>query len=194
MSGAERVEAIVRGTPWLMDALRAAREVDAPDWLIGAGAIRTAVWDHLHGFDQATEVADVDVVFFDPGDLSPERDRQVEAHLRERSPEIPWDAKNQAAVHLWFPAKFGREVAPLASAADAVATWPETATCVAVRLEHDDTMTVVAPHGLDDLLGLVHRRNPVRVSVEEYERRLRVKRIAERWPRARIQRAPAAGA
>jgi len=85
VSGAERVAAIVRGTPWLMDALRAAREVDAPEWLIGAGAIRTAVWDHLHGFDQATELADVDLVFFDPDDLSRERDEQVEARLRERA-------------------------------------------------------------------------------------------------------------
>lgn len=31
MSGAERVEAIVRGTPWLMDALRVAPKVNAPD-------------------------------------------------------------------------------------------------------------------------------------------------------------------
>jgi hypothetical protein len=30
--------------------------------------------------------------------------------------------------------------------------------------------------------------------VEEYERRLRAKRIAERWPRARIRRAPSGGA
>jgi hypothetical protein len=33
---------------------------------------------------------------------------------------------------------------------------------------------------------LVHRRNPTRVSVEEYERRLATKRIAERWPKVKI--------
>jgi uncharacterized protein len=180
VSGTDKVEAIVCGTPWLMDALHAARDVDPPDWLVGAGAIRTAVWDHLHGFEQTTELADLDLAFFDPDDLSPERARR---------PEIAWDAKNQAAVHLWYPAKFGYEVPPLASAADGVATWPETATCVAVRLERDHTITVVAPHGVDDLLGLVHRRNPARVSIREYERRLRAKRIAERWPRVRIDAA-----
>jgi hypothetical protein len=182
------VERIVRSTPWLMDALGAAREVDAPDWVIGAGAVRTAVWDRLHGFDEPTELADVDVAFFDPGDLSPERDLAVERALRERQPDTPWDAKNQAAVHLWYPAKFGYEVDPLASTAAGVATWPETATCVGVRLDADDHMSVVAPHGLDDLLGLVHRRNPVRVSTEEYERRLRTKRITERWPRVCVLR------
>ncbi|MEA2408349.1 MAG: uncharacterized protein QOE69_2468, partial [Thermoleophilaceae bacterium] len=64
------MERIVRSTPWLIDVLEAAREVDAPDWLIGAGAIRTAVWDSLHGFDEPTELADVDLAFFDPDDLT----------------------------------------------------------------------------------------------------------------------------
>jgi uncharacterized protein len=184
--GRAELERIVHATPWLLDALEAARDVDAPDWVIGAGALRTAVWDHLHGYAEPTELADVDVAFFDPGDLSPERDRAVEGALRERRPEAPWDAKNQAAVHIWYPAKFGYEVEPLTSTADGVATWPETATCVGVRLDRDDSITVVAPHGLDDLFGLVLRRNPTRVSVEEYERRLRTKRITERWPRVRV--------
>jgi hypothetical protein len=31
-----------------MRALRAARAVDPPDWLIGGGVIRDLVWDHVH--------------------------------------------------------------------------------------------------------------------------------------------------
>jgi hypothetical protein len=53
---------------------------------------------------QALEAArDVDLGFFDPDDLSPQRDAEVEAALRERAPDLPWEAKNQAAVHLWHP-------------------------------------------------------------------------------------------
>jgi hypothetical protein len=180
--GAERLEAIVRSTDWLMRALVAAREVAAPDWLIGAGAVRTAVWDRLHGYEEPTEPADVDLAFFDPHDLSRERDAAVEEQLRRALPPVEWDAKNQARVHLWFPRRFGYEVPPLTSSADAVATWPETATAVGLRLTQDDRLVIEAPFGLDDLLGLVHRRNPRRVSVEEYRRRLASKRIAERWP------------
>ena len=66
------------------------------------------------------------------------------------------------------------------------ATWPETATAVAVRLLADDRLQVVAPCGLDDLFGMVCRRNPRRVSVDQYHRRLREKRAAERWPRVVI--------
>jgi uncharacterized protein len=169
-----------------MDALVAAREVSAPGWAIGAGAVRTAVWDRLHGFEGPPQLADVDLAFFDPDDLTPERERAVERELRAASPALEWDAKNQARVHLWYPRRFGYEVPPLASTAEAVATWPETATAVALKLTDEDRLLIEAPLGLDDLLGMVHRRNPSRVSVEEYRRRLASKRIAERWPRATI--------
>jgi hypothetical protein len=198
-----------------MRALAAARTVGAPDWLIAAGAVRTAVWDRLHGFapppaagaasPAATgaaspaaagpraiaprppaSLADIDLIFFDPADLSSARDAAVEAALRTAAPDLPWQAKNQAAVHLWYAHKFGYAVEPLQSSADGVATWPETATAVALRLTEGDGLIVCAPFGLDDLLGLVHRRNPRRVSVEEYERRLRSKRISERWPHVRV--------
>src|SRR3954468_17174826 len=181
---AARLEEIVRSTPWLMDALAAAREVAAPDWLIGAGAVRTAVWDRLHGYVEA-ELADVDPAFFDAHALAEQREVAIERRLRARLP-VDWDAKNQARVHLWYARRFGYEVPPLASTADAVATWPETATAVGLRLTGDDRLVVEAPLGLDDLLGMVHRRNPRRVSVEEYTRRLRGKRIAERWPRLTV--------
>lgn len=181
-----RLEAIVRDTPWLMSALQAVRDVDPPDWLLGAGAVRNAVWDRLHGYTAPTPLSDVDVAFFDPADLSPERDRGMEAALSARAPTVRWDAKNQAAVHLWYPERFGVEVKALTSSADGVWTSPETATAVALRLELSGRLLVVAPCGLGDLLGLVHRRNPRRVTRSEYLRRMAAKRIAQRWPRVTV--------
>jgi hypothetical protein len=43
-----RLVDVVRGSALLMTALRAARDVDPPDWLVGGGAVRDLVWDHLH--------------------------------------------------------------------------------------------------------------------------------------------------
>jgi hypothetical protein len=178
--------AIVRSSPLAMRALRAAREVDPPDWLIGAGLIRNLVWDHLHAFDRPTPPKDVDLAFFDPANLQPEHEEATGNEVRRLAPDIPWDVKNQAAVHLWYPSVFGVEVDPLTSAADAVGTWPETATSVAVKLLPDERIDVIAPCGLEDLFGLVCRRNPRRVTVEEYRRRVQTKRVAERWPRVRV--------
>jgi hypothetical protein len=178
--------AMVRSSALLMRALDVARAVDPQDWLIGSGAIRNLVWDRLHGFERPTMPRDLDLVFFDPEDLGEEREQEVQYALAAKAPEVPWDARNQAAVHLWYPEMFGVAVEPLTSSADAVATWPETATAVAVRLLPDDTLRVVAPCGLDDLFGLVCRRNPRRVTAEEYRRRVHSKRIAERWPMVTI--------
>jgi len=182
--------AMVRSSAMLMRALEVARDVDPPDWLIGSGVIRSLVWDRLHGFDHPTTPPDLDLAFFDPAALGEEREEEVRDALAAKAPEIPWDARNQAAVHLWYPDVFGVAVEPLTSSADAVATWPETATAVAVRLLPDNSLRVVAPCGLDDLFGLVCRRNPRRVTVEEYRRRVHLKRIAERWPMVTIVDGP----
>jgi hypothetical protein len=141
-----RLIELVRSSATLMRALRAARAADPPDWLIGGGVIRDLVWDHLHDPRRESIPKDIDLAFFDPASLGDDRERSVLDALRAQAPDIPWDVKNQAAVHLWYPQAFGVEVEPLVSSADGVATWPETATTVAVRLLADDTIEVVATH------------------------------------------------
>ena len=185
---AERLRAVLRRAPVVMEALRVARDVDAPDWLIAAGAIRDAVWDDLHGYPLTTMPRDVDVAFFDASDLTTDRDRIVEEALRARAPHLPWQARNQAAVHLWYPRRFGAEVPPFGSSTEAVATFPETVSCVGVRLLPDDDMLVVAPHGLDDLFGCVCRHNPARASAALYERRVAERGWRGRWPLMRYVR------
>lgn len=181
-----RLAVLIRCSPVLMRALHAARAVDPPDWLIGAGVIRDRVWDHLHGFTRSAPAKDLDLAFFDPVSLGGERERSVQSALTAQAPDLAWDVTNQAAVHLWYPQVFGVEVDPLTSTSDAVATWPETATAIGIRLLADDTIHVVAPCGLDDLFALICRRNPRRATSEQYRRRVESKQIAKRWPRVKI--------
>ena len=148
--------------------------------------IRNLVWDSLHCFAEPTPCADVDIAFFDPHDLSPQRDRAVQAQLSASRPDVPWEATNQAAVHLWYERVFGYVVPPLISSADAIGTWPETATCVGVRLLPNDELLIVAPYGLSDLFNMILRRNPRRVSRTEFRRRIQEKKIQDKWPRVRI--------
>lgn len=173
---------IACATPWFMEALVAVRQLGLAAWCIGAGAVRNLVWDALHGYSTPSALADIDVAYFDASSLERERDQAFEHRLRKAAPDMPWEATNQAAVHLWFEDHFGHRVAPLHSLEDAVASWPEFATSVGVRLEADNLLTIIAPHGLDDLFSMTVRRNPTRVSVETYHRRVVQKRYAERWP------------
>jgi hypothetical protein len=175
---------LLRGSPWLMRALAVVRDSGLPDAWIGAGAVRDLVWGERYGtgFDPAS-VRDVDVVFFDLDDLSRDNDHRSTARLAAMWPEPPWEARNQAAVHTWYATRFGGEpVEPFRDVAEAVATWPEFATAVAVRLDSGDRIAVCAPHGLDDLLGGVWRRNPARADLAVSRARLARHRPTERWP------------
>jgi hypothetical protein len=171
-----------------MRILATVRDVSLPDAWVGAGTIRDLVWGRLHGpgFNPA-DVHDVDVVFFDSVDLSRDRDEQATRKLVVAAPDVPWQARNQAAVHTWYADRFGGDpVAPFSSIADAIATWPETATAVAVRLDPAHEIEVCAPLGLTDLLAGVWRRNPRRVSLSESVARLARHKPAERWPAVRV--------
>jgi uncharacterized protein len=102
-------------------------------------------------------------------------------------PHVPWEAKNQAAVHTWYSGKFGGgAVQRLTSINGAVATWPETATAVAVRLRTDDVIETCAPFGIADLLNGVWRRNPRRVSLEQSLARLERHQPQTRWPNVTV--------
>ena len=177
---------LFRANDWFMTILETARDCDPPNWFVGGGVIRNIVWDYLHGYTQPILLNDVDVAFFDPDDLSPERDQTVQEQLVDALPDVPWEATNQAAVHLWYGQVFGYAVPPLKSSREAIGTWPETATSIGVRLLADDGLLLVAPLGLGDLFQMNLCRNPRRVSTEQFRRRIREKGIRQKWPLVRV--------
>lgn len=179
---------LIRSSSWMMRVLGAVRDEAIADAWVGAGVLRDLVWGERYGPGFEPEgVRDVDVAFFDPHDLSRANDDRTTGQLARRQPRVPWEAKNQAAVHTWYPRKFGGDqVEPLTSVLDAVGTWPETAAAVAVRLSVTDAIEICAPLGLDDLLNGVWRRNPRRISVEQSLARLGRHQPATRWPRVTV--------
>ncbi|HYI43926.1 MAG TPA: nucleotidyltransferase family protein [Actinomycetota bacterium] len=182
-----RLAALLLRDEWFLSVLEHARSLTLPDWVVGAGAIRSTVWDHLHELEERTPVKDVDLAYFDPIDVSLERDRALETELRRQAPEIPWDVTNQAGVHLWYEARFGNPMSqPIASIEDGISRWSETAASVGVRLASDDSIVVIAPCGLEDLFDMVFRRNPKQMSVETFRHRVATKGIEETWPRVTI--------
>ena len=172
--------AILDGHPWFMPALDAVSELGLSQWCIGAGVIRNIVFDYLDG-GTPTPIRDVDVAYFDPSALSEHKDREYEDTLIFRMPNIPWEVTNQAAIHLWYHKKFGYRVSPVNGIEQAVATWPETCTAVGVTKVYKDEYKVYAPCGLEDLFGMVIRRNPTRVDIQTYNARLLNKQYHQYW-------------
>jgi hypothetical protein len=175
---------LIEASPWMMDVLSTVRGSGLPDAWVGAGTLRDLVWGQVcgHGFDPSG-VRDIDVAFYDPARLDWERNDEATAELAQLAPGLPWVARNQAAVHTWFHQRFGGDpVAPFTSITEAVASWPETATAVAARLSHEGAIELCAPHGLDDLLAGIWRRNPTRISPSESRARLARHQPRQRWP------------
>jgi len=177
---------LVEASDWFLPAQRAVRSLGLDQWCIGAGALRNLVWDALSGNVRRSALCDIDVAFFAADDVSSARDQALQHRLCALMPGWPWEVTNQAGVHWWFEQHFGHPVAPLASLADAVATWPEYATAVAVTLAKDDSISVIAPYGLSDLFTMTVRHNPARASVATYRQRVAQKKYRDRWPEVTI--------
>lgn len=178
----QRLELIIRASPWLLEALETIRSLALPDWYLAAGAIRNTVWDALHGSISLQPRSDLDVIYFDPADAR----NQAEDMLRAAFPEYVWEVTNQATVHRWQSEDTGCEIPAYVSIAASMASWPETATAVGVRLTDGGAMDFVAPYGLVDLFGLTLRPSPAASDPRAYASRLRQKAWRVRWPRLLI--------
>ena len=184
----QALRAIIYNSPWFMRALHAVNELALESWCIGAGAVRNLVWDSLHGSPKPSALSDVDVAYF--AESAPQsNDKELQAKLVRLCAEFPWEVTNQAHVHQWYAAYYGYSVEPLKSLTEAVSTWPEFCTSVGVYLAANNEIKIIAPHGLDDLFGLVVRRNPARVSIETYAQRCTQKNYPQRWPNVQVIRA-----
>lgn len=180
---------IIRGNARIMDMLRAVRSVGIPDWYIAAGAVRNLVWDVLSGFDDRAPLRDVDVVFFNPNDLSEEYEEAIRSKLRAAMPDVPWTVVNQARVHLWYKRRFGVDLPrPYVSVEDGIDTWQISATSIGVRLESDDSLTLYAPYGLEDLFNFVVRPNNKNPQHQSGEKLITEKKWRDRWPNIVIAR------
>lgn len=172
---------VMRSSVWHWEAIKIVRQLNLPDWAIGAGFVRNAVWDHLHGFTEMTPLNDIDVLYFDPTDLTVEQDMRIEEELFAIDPDRPWSVHNQARMHIRNNDQAYR------STADAISYWLETATGVAVTMDRSDQLTIIAPFGLSDLIGMESRPTAAAmIRSEWYRERMTSKNWPGTWPRVTV--------
>lgn len=176
------VEEVLLGSAWHLDCLRAVRALGLPDWAIGAGFLRNAVWDRLQGLECATPLNDIDVLFFDPEETERAFERDLEDRLSQILPGRPWSLRNQARMHR----RNGDR--PYRSTEDALRFWLETPTAVAVRLEEDDSLRFLAPFGLTDLMAMTVRPTAAgQAKIDQYRARMTAKNWPAIWPGVTVQ-------
>jgi hypothetical protein len=171
---------LIENDPWMMSVLIKARDLNLPNWMIGAGFVRNKVWDHLHGFiNDKVSTADIDLIYFDPNGNSEEEDIIFSKQVSEET-GLHWEIINQTYTHNWH------NRSPYKDTLEALSEWVETPTCIAVSLNNDHSLLLFAPHGIEDLVTLKVRPSPNNFDKEAYKTRQLKKRWKEKWPKLNI--------
>ncbi|WP_456270997.1 nucleotidyltransferase family protein [Bacillus sp. AK031] len=180
----EQVLRLIKEDEWMLDILKAAKSLQLPDWWVCAGFVRSKIWDTLHGFQERTTLADVDVVYFDKHHTDESIEKELEEKLKALLPDVPWSVKNQARMHLV------NGVPPYKSSVEAISKFPETVTAVGVKLDVDDTLILTAPHGIEDVLNMKVKPVPfIQTSpalIKIYEERIHRKDWQATWTKVKV--------
>ncbi len=173
--------------PDLVEILQTLRELDLPDWWLVSGAIYQTVWNCLTGKSQGHGIKDFDIAYFDPAENSYDAEdliiKQVNAAIPDLADRL--EVRNQARVHLWYPEKFGHAYPQLKSSADSLNYYMCTTHAVAVRLEEDDSLSIAAPFGLEDIFALTIRPcHSLPSNVKHYGEK--AKRMMRLWPELKV--------
>lgn len=167
----------------LTEVLDRAADLALPGWYLTAGCLFQTVWNVLSGFEPTHGIRDYDLFYFDDSDTSWEGEDVVIRACAERFGDVPVEVRNQARVHLWYPAKFGVQCEPFLCSEDGIDTFAATTCCLGVR-RVGGRLHTYAPHGFADLFNLIVRPNPVRAPREVYE--AKAGRWGSVWPALRV--------
>jgi uncharacterized protein len=151
--------ALALRNPVIETIARELLELALPDAWIVAGCLSQSVWNGLTNRPVGYGINDYDVFYFD-ADTSWEAEdaviRRVQARLRDLDATI--EVRNQARVHLWYPAKHGKPYAPAGRATDGIDRFLTVNTQLGIR-RTDNGDDVYAPKGFDDIAAMVVRPN-----------------------------------
>lgn len=145
-------------------------------WLV-AGCLYQAVWNQRAGLPADWGVKDYDIFYVDP-DTSWEAEDQAirRAVTLFADLGVIVELRNQARVHLWYPQRFGRSIAPIPSGRAGIDGFLVECTCVGLSPDGG----FYAPYGLDDLAAGILRPNPRTPDPVQYA--LKTASYRARWP------------
>ncbi|PLR59007.1 nucleotidyltransferase family protein, partial [Vibrio parahaemolyticus] len=137
----DKIVELIKQDPLRVEALKVVSQLALPQCYIAAGFVRNLVWDSLHTFEVCTPLNDVDVIYFDPNEPKPDSYLLYEAQLKSCMPQLNWQVRNQALMHI------RNGDSPYASSLDAMSYYPEKETAIAIRQTAQDKYECIAAFG-----------------------------------------------
>ena len=159
--------------------------IQLPNWYIAAGAIPTVVWNCMLFNEPEKFLKDIDIVYYDPNDLTEESEITAEKTIRDAFPQLKHkiDVKNQARVHTWYRDKNGQKITQYGSTEAGIDMWMSV-TAIGLRSEKGQNK-VYAPYGLEDLFSMTIKPNRRIISEDHYNEKVRKWKM--QWPQLKIQ-------
>jgi uncharacterized protein len=156
-------------------------KIALPDCWLVAGCLAQTVWNARFGFAAEFGISDMDIVYFDPTDVSESSEQGHAERVRSLLPSLSTklDIKNEARVHLWYEQKFGYSISPYQSITDAIDTFPTTATAVGMQPAQKGAQ-IYTTFGLTDLFEGIVRANRRQITRDIYQTKLA--RWLRYWP------------
>lgn len=159
-------------------------ELALPDaWLV-AGCVVQTVWNLRAARAPDADIRDYDLFYFDDRDLDASAERTVQARVQALFADLgaTIEVANQARVHCWYEAHFGRPYPRLTSSEDGIGRFLIEETCVGVR-----PGAVVAPFGLARVEAGTLTANAATPYPELFAQK--VASYQQRWPRLVVREA-----
>jgi len=180
-----KLESSLRGSPIVSRVFDGWTELALPNCWVVAGAVFQTFWNSAYGYSPLHGIDDIDLVYFDPDDLSEDTENNHSIRINSYYEDlgIKIDVKNEARVHLWYENRFGYTIDAYTSAESAIETFPTTAGAVAVR-PNGQGLEAFAPFGFDDLMNLVIRPNKRQITRKIYVDK--VARWQPNWPQVKF--------
>jgi hypothetical protein len=177
----EEIRSTILASPLLRPIIDGWDKVSLPDCWLVAGAIAQTVWNKTFDLPCTHGISDIDIVYFDSDDLTENGETRQAARIRATFSHLPvWiDVKNEARVHMWYETKFGYQITPYTSTAEAITTFPTTATAIGLK-PSQGSLLLDAPFGADDLMNGVVRPNKKQITREIYD--TKTTRWIAAWP------------
>lgn len=130
-------------------------------WLVSGALFQTA-WNVITSRSPTNGILDYDIFYFDEHDVSWEAEDECIQRVTRACADlnVRVEVRNQARVHLWYPAKFGAPYPRLEKPTDSIDRFLAKACMVGLSANHETRHHLYAPAGLDDIAELVLRPNP----------------------------------
>ena len=179
MTHTDRIIEIIKLDEMRISALEAVRLLDLPECYLASGFVRNLVWDDLHQQREPTPLNDIDVIYFDLNESHPDKFKEYELTLHKSLPELNWQVRNQALMHI------RNHDEAYTSSLNAMSYWPEKETAVGIRKLANGEFECISAFGFDSLFSLQITHNPKRLR-SLFEERVTSKKWLQKWRHLKV--------